>query len=332
MKSNWTVLSCLVLLCASLSSAATYKYKRIGNRADVVTPTTAGAALLGGGADLDEAFRFLCQRANGGDFLILRAKGSNDYNPYVNGLCKLNSVATLVIPDRKAALDPAVVDIIRHAEALFIAGGNQARYVNFWRNSPMNDAINADIEEGKPIGGTSAGLAVLGEFVYTAMNDPDDGPDLSAAMALKNPYHPQVALARDFLKVPHLGNLITDSHFAKRDRLGRSLVFLARIVQDGWSKSPREIAVDEHSAVLIEPDGKAVVIGMGKGSYFMQVTDPPAVCARDQPLTLRSISTYHAPTGASFDLKNWSGTGGSAYMLSVEVGEIHSTLPGNELY
>ncbi len=332
MKPIWLPLSCFFLLYASLASAATYKYKRVGNPADVTTQTTAGIAMMGGGSDLDQAFLFLCQRANGGDFLILRAKGSNDYNPYVNGLCKLNSVATLVVPDRKAALDPAVVEIIRHSEALFIAGGNQARYVNFWRNSPMNDAINANIEEGKPIGGTSAGLAVLGEFVYTAINDSDDGPDLSAAMALKNPYHPQVALARDFLKVPHLSNLITDSHFAKRDRLGRSLAFLARLVQDGWSKSPREIAVDERSAVLVEPDGKAVVIGTGKGAYFMHVTEPPALCKRDQPLTQKNVSTYLVPTGAHFDLESWSGAGGIAYTLSVDAGEIRSTLPGNELY
>ena len=50
--------------------------------------------MMGGGADLDEAFRWLCPKANGGDFLILRARGDDDYNSYVNGLCPLNSVAT----------------------------------------------------------------------------------------------------------------------------------------------------------------------------------------------------------------------------------------------
>jgi hypothetical protein len=31
--------------------------------------------------------------------------------------------------------------------------------------------------------------------------------------------------------------------------MGRSLTFLARIIQDGWSKNPREIAVDEKRAL-----------------------------------------------------------------------------------
>jgi cyanophycinase len=331
------ILHTLVLILVFSSSFAYakgkgYKYFRIGSKTDLQTKTTPGTAMMGGGSDLDEAFRWLCERANGGDFLIVRARGGDDYNKWVNGLCKLNSVATLVIPDRRTAVDPAVADIIRHAEAVFIAGGDQSRYINFWRTSPVQDAINQNIVEGKPLGGTSAGLAVQGEFIYTAMNDDPDGPDLASPMVLVNPYQVQVALARDFLRVPHLQNLITDSHFAKRDRLGRSLVFLARIVQDGWSKNPREIAVDEKSAVLVDGDGKATVVGSGKGAYFIQVTEAPTACRVGTPLTLRHISTYLAPTGAHFDLDSWAGTGGQAYELSVENGEIRSTKADNAVY
>lgn len=323
----------IILLCSGIQAETLkYEYTRIGNKSDLQTTPTGGTAMMGGGSDLDEAFRWLCTKANGGDFLILRARGSEDYNKYVNGLCKLNSVATLVIPDRLEALNPAVADIIRHAEAIFIAGGDQSRYVNSWRTSPVQDAINAHIATGKPIGGTSAGLAVQGEFIYTAMNDRPDGPDLTSPPALANPYLDQIALARDFLKIPHLQNLITDSHFAKRDRLGRSLVFLARIVQDGWSQNPREIAVDEKSAVLVDPDGKSTVIGSGKGAYFIQVKNPPTVCKSNVPLTFLDISTYHGPTGAHFDLETWSGSGGESYFLSVENGVVRSNRPDKSAY
>ena len=321
----------LLFFCGAVQ-AETFKYMRIGNKNDLQTTTSAGTAMMGGGSDLDEAFRWLCTKANGGDFLILRARGDDEYNKYVNELCKLNSVATLVIPDRKSALDPAVADIIHHAEAIFVAGGDQALYVNGWRTSLIQDAINRHVAAGKPLGGTSAGLAIQGEYVYTSMNDPDDGPNLSSPMVLKNPYNVQVALARDFLKVPHLQNLITDSHFAKRDRLGRSLVFLARIVQDGWSQNPREIAIDEKSAVLVEADGKATVVGLGKGAYFMQVKTPPAVCKENVPLTFHDIATYHGPTGTHFDLETWSGSGGESYSLSVENGVVRSNRPDGSVY
>ena len=112
---------------------ASYKYVRLGQKEDKQSPTQAGIAMLGGGEDLDDAFRWMCAKTGGGDFLILRARGSDDYNPYVNQLCHVNSVATLIIPNRKAAQDPAVADIIRHAEAVFIAGGDQSRYIKFWR-------------------------------------------------------------------------------------------------------------------------------------------------------------------------------------------------------
>jgi cyanophycinase len=320
-----------VLIYAIVSQAATYHYSRIGNKEDVQTKTSSGVAMMGGGSDLDEAFRWLCVKANGGDFLVLRAHGGDDYNSYVQGLCKVNSVATLVVPDRQAALDPAVADIIRHAEAVFISGGDQSLYVKNWQNTPAQLAINANIDEGKPIGGTSAGLAVEGEFAYAALNDPDD-KELHSDEALPNPFHPEVTVVRDFLKIPILQNTLTDSHFAKRDRMGRTLVFLARIMQNGWSKTPREVAVDEKSAVLVESDGKATIVGSGKGAYFMRPVGPPEVCQSDVPLTFRNISVYRVAPGGRFDLSSWRGDGGLAYSVSVEKGAVRSTQAGGAIY
>ena len=288
--------------------------------------------MMGGGSDLDEAFRWLCGKANGGDFLILRAHGDADYNPYVDGLCKANSVATLIIPSRKAAQAPRVAEIIGQAEAIFIAGGDQSRYVKFWKGTPVEDAINAYVAAGKPIGGTSAGLAVLGQFVYGCLEDKPDDADLTSGDVLADPYIKRVTVVREFLKVPGLENILTDSHFAKRDRMGRSLGFLARIVADGWSKTPREIALDEKSALLVEASGRAIVVGTGSGVYFLQVTDAPEVCKPGQPLTLRNVAVYRAPTGARFDVRAWSGDGGEAYSISVESGKIRTSRAASAVY
>lgn len=321
----------MITFCAA-SQAQSYQYFRIGNKADAQTSTTPGIAMMGGGDDLDEAFRWLCGRANGGDFLILRARGDDDYNAYVNDLCKAHSVATLIIPDRESALQPAVAEIIRRAEAVFIAGGDQALYVQFWRNTPVEDAINDAIAQGKPIGGTSAGLAILGQFVYGSLNDAADGPDLTSVLTLPDPYFYRVTLVRDFLDIPLLQNTITDSHFATRDRMGRTLAFLARIMQDGWSKDPSEIAVDEKSAVLVDDDGKAVVVGPGKGAYFLRPQRSPAICKRGVPLTFQDVSVYRAGASAHFDLKTWKGDGGVQYSLSVQQGVVHSTQASGQVY
>jgi cyanophycinase len=331
------LLSTLLLALAATAHAAPYRYIRIGNPSDLQTKPTPGTAMMGGGSDLDDAFRWLCQKANGGDFLILRATGSDDYNSWVsklsvNKLCHLNSVATLIIPNREAATDPAVAAIIAQAEVIFIAGGDQSNYIRGWQDTGVETALNAAIASGKPIGGTSAGLAVLGEFAYAALKDKPDDKDLASTDVLPNPYFDRVTLVRNFLKIPHLENLITDSHFAKRDRLGRSLGFLARIMQDGWSTAPREIAIDEKSAVLVEADGKATVVGTGKGAYFLRPTHPPEICKKDAPLTFRNIEAIRVKSSRTFDLAKWTSNAGVSYTLSVVAGKIESTQPTHSIY
>jgi cyanophycinase len=332
MKALFITVTVLAAALLAAAQASAYKYIRIGNPQDLTTKTTSGYALMGGGDDLDEAFRFLCEKGGGGDFLVLRAAGDDDYNDYIKRLCKTNSVATLIIPSRESAGDPKVADIIHHAEVVFIAGGDQARYINWWMSTPVQDALNAHIAAGKPIGGTSAGLAVLGQYIYSAQGDAPDDEDLASSQTLANPYFARVTVRRDFLKVDLLHNTLTDTHFAKRDRMGRSLTFLARIMKDGWSPSPREIAVDEKGAVLVERDGKSRVIGSGKGAYFLSVRRGPDVCREDTRLTFRDIAVYRAPTGSEFNLKEWKGKGGRAYSLSVVDGRIQSTQATGEVY
>jgi cyanophycinase len=316
----------------AIGRSPSYKYKRLGSELDAQTRAEPGIAMMGGGADLDEAFRWLCGKGHNGDFLILRAAGKDDYNKYVNRVCQMNSVATLIIPNRKAAEEPKVAKIIRLATVIFIAGGDQSRYVNFWKGTAVEEAINNHVIAGKPIGGSSAGLAILGQFVYGSMEDNSGDADLTSREVLDNPYVKRVTLVGDFLKVPGLEEILTDSHFAKRDRMGRSLGFLARIVADGRSKSPREIAIDEKSALLVEVNGRAKVVGSGMGAYFLRLAAEPEVCKPGQPLSLRNVAVYHAPSGAGFDIREWNGEGGEAYSLSVEAGQIRTSRAGNAVY
>jgi cyanophycinase len=71
---------CCLLVCAALGSpaAAKWKYFRSGNAEDSTATPRGGFALMGGGGQ-DAAFKALCERANGGDFLILRANTEDDY-------------------------------------------------------------------------------------------------------------------------------------------------------------------------------------------------------------------------------------------------------------
>jgi cyanophycinase len=317
------------LLLLAPGASAKWKYFRAGNAADSVVTPRPGFALMGGGEE-DPALRYLCEHANGGDFLILRANTEDDYaqkvNEEIRALCPLNSAATIVFSEREDSDDPKLLEHIAKAEAIFIAGGDQSNYVRFWQDTPVEDAINRHIASGKPIGGSSAGLAVLGEFSFSSMID-----TIHSADALADPYGNKVTISRDFLRIPLLTGIITDTHFAKRDRMGRLVVFLSRILQDGWSKQVRAIAVEEGAAVLLEPDGQAKVIGAGP-AYFLEAKDPPETCRRKTPLTTGGITVHRAPPGTSFSVKDWKGTGGDDYRLSAVNGELRAIGSAHGIY
>ena len=312
---------------ATVACAQTpYGYFLTGNPADVQTPVKAGFALVGGGKDQDGVMRWFLQRSGGGDVVVLRASGSDGYNGYLNGLGAVDSVESIVINTPEAARDPFVARKIRAAEALFIAGGDQWNYMRIWRGSPVEDAIQSLIDRGVPVGGTSAGLAVLGEYVYTAEKD-----TVTSKQALADPFDEHVTVGKDFLHISPLRNTITDSHFHARDRMGRTLAFLARMLEPGKLREARAIAVDERSAALVDPDGKVKVEGEGM-VYFVRVNRPAAICKAGTPLTFRGISVYRVPAGGSFDLRTWTGQGGAPYQLNVESGLIRSTQEGGSIY
>jgi cyanophycinase len=318
----------LLALVPSVASAK-WKYFRSGNEADSTATPRAGFVLMGGG-EQDPALKILCERANGGDFLILRANTEDEYaqkvDEEIRALCPLNSAATIVFSEREDSDDPKLIEHIRQAEAIFIAGGDQSNYIRFWQETPVEVALNQHIATGKPIGGSSAGLAVLGEFSFSSMIDTIHSPE-----ALADPYGNKVTLSRDFLRIPLLTGVITDTHFAKRDRMGRLVVFLARILQDGWAKHIRAIAVEEGAAVILEPDGRARVIGAGP-VYFLEAKSPPEVCRRKTPLAIRGITVHRTPAGGSFNVKDWKGPDGDDYQLAAEKGELKASGSTHGIY
>ena len=322
----------LSLICACLSSASAedpgYKYFALGKPGGMVAKTTPGYALMGGGTDQDAAFQWMCERAGGGDFLVLRASGTDAYNPYIRKLCPgLNSVATLIITSRQGAVQPFVAEKIHTAAAVFISGGSQDNYINFWRGTPVQDGINSAIKKGVPVGGTSAGLAVMGEYSFAALKD-----TVKSSEALPNPFDEKVTITRDFLHISLLGDKITDSHFVARDRLGRLVAFLARIASNGWTREPLGIGIDEKTAVFMDADGGASVTGAG-AAYFLRTPGPPEQCLPNTALTYRNISVFRLKAGeARFNVKTWTGNGGLEYKLSAENGALKSTLPGNQVY
>jgi cyanophycinase-like exopeptidase len=327
--SRLSLLAAAVLAGAAgpLAAAPGYQHFIVGNAADVVTATTPLLVLQGGGTDVDENFVRMGQHAGGGDFVVIRASGTDAYNPYILGLCACDSVETIVFKNKNASSDPFVLQRIRNAEALFIAGGDQSDYVNLWKNTPVEAAINELASVKKiPIGGTSAGMAIMSEFLYSAMTN----SSLTSAEGLADPFHKDLTLDRDFLALPQMAGLITDQHLIERDRMGRTIAFLARLVKDGWTAQARAIAADRETALHVDPaTGRAEVFSTPDHAtpyvYFLRTPGPPEVCQPGVPLTFRNVEVYRVAPGDSFDISRWRGTGGIAYTLTAEAGVLTSS-------
>lgn len=287
----------------------------------------SGVVLAGGGGDNDDAMKWMLKRADGGDALIIRASGSDGYNPYFFSELGItfNSVETIRFDDAQASFAPYVLRRLAEAEVLFIAGGDQFDYYTFWKDTPVEDTLNHLILEKQiTVGGTSAGMAILGQGYYT----PSD-LGVRSEEALSNPFHPYLDIIghNDFLQTPFLDYVITDTHFEQRDRQGRAITFLARLSHLTGERA-FGIACNEYTAVAIDEQGTAYTFGgfpeFEDYAFFMQVncTDDfmPEQLTEGQPLDWNkdqaAVLVYKIPgtsDGANqFDVSNWeSGNGGS---------------------
>ncbi len=134
------------------------------------------------------------------------------------------SVTRLHTRSRDVASDPAFGKALREATAVWIAGGEQRRLLNSYAGTPVVEELQRLLARGGAIGGTSAGMALIGE----------------------------VAIVDEYLGVPVLDagfglvrGVIFDQHFSERRRQGRLAKALAE--HPGFVG----IGVDERTALVI---------------------------------------------------------------------------------
>lgn len=210
---------------------AAYQVWCTGNcNTDVVTVTQTGVVMMGGGADVDDAFIWQIANANGGDFVVIRTDGSDGYNDYINELAiasnhPLNSIRTIRFDSRSASYDTTLLTFLQNAEAIFISGGYQDVYLNTWKNTPVQTLLNQKLQS-VTIGGTSAGCMVLGKWIYQGSGD----NILDSAEAMANPYDSQITIDTDFLQVPYLENVLADTHFGKYTPNSCLFVFVVVVI------------------------------------------------------------------------------------------------------
>lgn len=329
------ILTLLAGFAGLASYAQSYTSYLTGSDEDLDVQPEFGIVLMGGAGEDDFAMTWFLERANGGDVVVIRTSGSDGYNDYLfSGLgVNVNSVESIVFDDPSASEDPYVIERLQNAEAIWMAGGNQATYVDYWRGTAVEDAINNLMNvRGGVVGGISAGMAVLGGTYFSAQNG-----TVYTDEALEDPYNMYMTLGHnDFLEAPFLDQVVTDTHYDDPDRRGRHMTFMARMQQDEGIY-PLGIACDEYGAVCIDADGMAWCYGEAPQYddyvYFVRpacsVPTAPNACAPGELLdwnydgqALKVLRVAATPAGDQYlDLNDWlTHNGGEWFDWTVDNG------------
>lgn len=274
---------------------------------DASPRTTSAFLLAGGGPDNDNAVTALVDAGGRGDAVILRmddtggayasyfvSRGARSATELAFDSVHANDevVGATLTGLRALADDPWVASRIDAAETLFIAGGNQTKYVDVWRGTKLAAAVDRLVARGGTLGGTSAGMHALAGVVHTPRGT---GNSVRSADALLDPYIAQGELGGSLsldltvgpFMIPLLHGLVTDTHWTQRDRLGRSLVFLARTLTDGLRPlgAVSLLACDEGVAVLFDATGTGRVFGGSGAAFLFRPDQAPDRCVDDRPLS-----------------------------------------------
>ncbi len=293
----------LPIICAGMANAKGVDYKTfvIGDETKPTVNKPEFSLLLSGGGDWPyEAFRIFAKKSGNGHLVYLRAPDESfddkelqaAQNEFYNDIGGFSSVRTIAFYDRKAAYDPFILEKIKNADAIFLAGGDQSRYINYWKGTPLADALNAHIKANKPFGGTSAGLAVQGEFLYSCA----DSVSVVSEEALKNPLDKRSSIETDFIKTDIMKGVFTDSHFKERDRLGRLVSFVHK-AQSMYKQKIYGLGIDEQTVLLVDGDGIGKVYSNTGGYAWLFDNIPinttnPKAALKLQDVKATAVASY----------------------------------------
>jgi len=178
-------------------------------------------------------------------------------------------------------------ETLQGATGVFFTGGNQLRISAILGGTRVAKTVRRLNARGVPVGGTSAGAAILPEHMIAYGST--GGTPRAGMVSLS----PGLGLTNRF---------VIDQHFRQRDRLGRLLTALS------YNPFAVGIGIDENTAAQISPDNVIHVVGTGT----VTVVDVSAVqhtsvadANEGEPLCITNVKLHILPQGARFDLSKF---------------------------
>lgn len=216
------------------------------------------------------------------------------------------------VVDRANADTDEIGAAIRQARVVFIRGGDQGRYVGWWRGTQTDRAIHEVFAKGGVVAGTSAGCAVLGQVTYDALKD-----SLHPLEVLADARHEDLSLTYDFLGLAP--GVLFDTHFTERGRLPRLAVMLAAAKADK-GVDVVGLGVDAGAGLCIGPDGIGEVKGDGVVTMLVLTRSTRAVVEKGTPPLVTQVRMALLPPGTKVNTKTREIIGGEAWRTPLAKG------------
>jgi len=212
-----------------------------------------------------------------------------------------------IISNRASADIQSLYDSLITYTGVFIKGGDQKNYYDYYKGTKTQQALQYIYNNGGVLSGTSAGTAILSPIVYTAQV-----ASVDPSTALLYAYSNQITLANDFLTTL-TNKYIFDTHFIERGRFGRLPSFMAT-----WFKKSKEnttgIGVDDHTAICIDPDGKAKIYGTAAINFFYNTDTSNPYDTTVSIMRTKTMKLTQLIHGSTIDLNNGNITGLNKYI------------------
>ncbi|MEM8522633.1 cyanophycinase [Flavobacterium sp. PL12] len=140
--------------------------------------------------------------------------------------------------DKTMVNNKVLNDSLQNAKLIFISGGDQTRFMDVVKNTPVYTAIHKAYENGSTIAGTSAGAAVMCQHMITGNQKLQTKYSETFDNIRYDNLETTVGLGL-------IKNVIIDQHFMKRSRYNRLLSALVEFPDHIG------IGIDESTALIV---------------------------------------------------------------------------------
>ncbi len=230
--------------------------------------------------------------AEGKRVAIISTSGSG-YPDYFKNWCNAKDAKDFIVANSTTANQPALYDSLTTYQVIFFAGGDQWDYYSQYKNTKLEEAVNAVYISGGTIGGTSAGMHILSETLFTAENGtvyPDE--------CIIDPKNKYVKLANDLFNF--FPDLIFDTHMAERGRMPRLVSFVANKALTDNTKIIG-LGLDDMTCMTIDEFSVGTVYGTGVATIVK--SEPSNFTQNDGRLIADNVKITQLLEGSSVNMK-----------------------------